>query len=96
MVLTLRVVYYESRRVKCLTIQRLITNNQRGQIWKNRNFLKIKLGNSKHKALFDSGARVSLICGKKMAKRFQDKLKPVESVIESALGTDERFGQSHT
>ena len=52
----------------------------------NRNFLKIKIGDTEYKALYDVGATISLVHAK-IAGKFKDKLKTTDSMVESAMDT---------
>ena len=56
---------------------------------KNRNFLTVNLGGCDYRALYDSGSTLSLV-SKKIAKKFQDRLEPVQTRIESAMGITAR------
>ena len=63
-------------------------SKREGLAWtsiENRNFLKVRLGNLECRALFDPGANVSVISAS-IAEEFKDRLQPVDSWIESAMG----------
>ena len=57
-----------------------------GMCVENRNFLRIKLGDTEYTALYDPGATISLVHAK-IAENFKDSLKTIDSMVESAMGT---------
>ena len=52
----------------------------------NINFLKVKLGNTEYKALYDPGATISLV-NAEIADKFRDRIETNETIVESAMGT---------
>ena len=57
-----------------------------GMCSENRNFLKVKLGNTEYKALYDPGATISPI-NADIADKFKNRIEKNETIVESAMGT---------